>query len=91
MPLWFFPALLGLFAMVTLASGIWLLLHLPDIARIFRGDREGELVPGSAKRRASRGAVWFMVILFNAGWIACLVTWVSVMSGGANKVVVSSD
>lgn len=89
MPLWFFPALLGLFAIISLISGIWLLLHLPDIARIFRGKQEGELVPGRAKRRASSATVWGMLLLFTAGWLACLTIWVLVIGGDANQVVVS--
>lgn len=91
MPLWFFPALLGLFAVLSLVSGIWLLLHLPDVARLFRGDRDGEMVPGRTKRRATHGAVWLALILFNAGWIACLVIWVFVIGGDANQVVVSKN
>lgn len=91
MPLWFFPALLGLFVIVSLVSFIWLLLHLPDVARVFRGDREGEIIPGPATRRASRARVWLMLILFNAGWVGCLIIWSSVISGGANQVVVSDN
>lgn len=89
MPLWFLPALLGLFAVVSLLSGIWLLLHLPDVARIFRGHRDGEMVPGRAKRRTLPGTIWLMLILFNIGWIVCLVIWVFVIGGDANQVVVS--
>lgn len=90
MSLWFFPALLGLFAIISLISGIWLLLHLPDVARVFRGKQDGELVPGRAKRRASSAAVWRRILLFNAGWLACLVIWVLVIGGDANQVVVST-
>lgn len=90
MPLWFFPGLLGLFAVVSLVTGIWLLLHLPDVARIFSGTRDGEIVPGPMKRRASPSAVWFALLLFNAGWIACIIIWVFVMAGQANDLVVSS-
>ena len=89
MPLWFFPALLGTLAVIALVSGVWLLLHLTDIARIFRGDGEGELVPGRAKRRAARRTVWLMLILFNAGWIACLLVWMFAIGGGANEAIVS--
>lgn len=91
MPLWFFPALMALFAILSLASGIWLLLHLPDLARVFRGDRDGEIVPGPAKRRASRTAVWWALILFNGGWIACLMIWILVIGGDANQAIVSGN
>lgn len=89
MPIWFFPALLALSAIVSLGSGLWLLLHMPDVARVFGGRREGELMSGRAKARASRSAVWIGLILFNAGWIACVLLWIFVISGGANAVVQS--
>ena len=57
MPLWFLPALIALFAVVSLGAGIWLLLHLRDVARVFRGNRPGELVRGPGKRRATPAAV----------------------------------
>ena len=91
MPLWFFPALMGLFATISLASGIWLLLHLPDIARVFKGTDDGEMVPGPAKRRVSRAGIWGMIMLFNAGWLACLAIWMFAISGDANQVVVSGN
>lgn len=87
MPIWFFPALLGVLAVMSLSAGIWLLLHLPDVAETFAGRKEGEIVRGPAKRRASRATVWFVIIMFNAGWIACVLIWIFVMSGDANAVV----
>ena len=89
MPLWFFPALMALFALLSLASGIWLLLHLPDLARVFRGDRDGDLVPGPTKRRASPSAIWLALALFNASWIACVLIWILVIGGDANQAISS--
>ena len=91
MPLWFVPALLGAFATISLIAGIWLLLHLPDVARLFSGRRPGEFVRTSSRKAASRGAVWLALIFFNGGWIACLVLYVFVMSGDANEVVQSGS
>lgn len=86
MPLWFLPALIALFAIVSLVAGIWLLLHLRDVARVFRGDRAGEMVRGPGKRRASSTAVWTMLMLFNAAWVACIVIWVFVLRGEAHTL-----
>ena len=87
MPLWFLPALLALFAVVSFAAGIWLLLHLRDVARVFRGDRDGEMVRGPGRRRASPAAVWTALLAFNIGWIACIIIWIFVMGGDANTFV----
>lgn len=87
MPLWFLPALIAIFAVVSLAAGIWLLLHLRDVARVFRGDRPGEMVRGPGRRRATPTAVWTALVIFNAGWIACIVIWIFVLGGEANTVV----
>lgn len=87
MPLWFLPALIALFAVVSLAAGIWLLLHLRDVARVFRGNRPGDMVTGPGRRHATSTAVWAALVIFNAGWIVCLVIWVFVIGGEANSVV----
>lgn len=89
MPLWFLPALIALFAVVSLVAGLWLLLHLRDVVRVFRGDRLGELVRGPGRRRATPAAVWAAILLFNGGWISCIIIWVFVLTGEANSVVVS--
>ena len=87
MPLWFLPALIALFAIASLAAGVWLLLHLRDVARLFRGDRDGEIVRGPGRRRATPAAVLTALLIFNAGWIACIVIWIFVLGGEANTVV----
>lgn len=63
---------------VTLGSGIWLLLHLRDVARVFRSEPDVAVGPG--KKQAGRTTVIFMLILFNAGWIAALLFWTLVIS-----------
>lgn len=90
MSLWFFPALLGLFAAISLAAGLWLLLHMGDVARIFSGRREGELVPGPGRKHASRASVWLALAVFNAAWIASVLIWVFAIGGDANAVVDAS-
>ncbi|MEL7730700.1 hypothetical protein AAG612_14310 [Citromicrobium bathyomarinum] len=87
MPLWLLPALMGALAVISLIAGIWLLLHLPDVARIFSSKGPGGIVRSSARKSASRGAVWLALILFNGGWIACVLLWIFVMSGDANSAV----
>ena len=86
MPLWFFPALMGLLATISLVAGIWLLLHLRDVAAVFAGREEGEFVRGPGRRRASKSRVLFAIIVFNAGWIACLLFLIFVIGGDANAV-----
>ena len=58
---------------VTLGSGLWLLLHARDVARVFR--REPDVAVGPGERQASRFAVSAMLIVFNLGWIGALVFW----------------
>ena len=87
MPMWFLPALIAVFAVMSLAAGIWLVLHLRDVARAFGGREPGEMKRGPGRKHASRAAVWTALIVFNAGWIACVVVWVLVMGGDANAVV----
>lgn len=85
MPLWFFPALLALCAVVALLSGIWLLLHLQAIAAMVRG--HANVVPAPSKPRASRKAVWIAFALFNLGWIGSVAIWTFALTGGANEVI----
>ena len=87
MPLWFLPALMAFFAVVSLAAGMWLLLHLPDVARLFRGEKPGQMVRGPGRRRATPAAVWTALAIFNLGWIACVVIWVFVLEGEANVLI----
>lgn len=85
MPLWFFPALIGVLATSSLIAGIWLFLHLRDIAALF-SNRSNQIVRGPGKRHASRTRVLFALFIFNAGWIASLLIWIFVIGGDANAV-----
>lgn len=62
-----------LIGVLTLASGVWLLVHARDVARVFR--REPEVAVGPGPRKASRSSVIFALLLFNLGWISALVFW----------------
>ena len=85
MSLWTANLIMAIFVIATLASGIWLLLNLDAVARLFRG--VGDVVATPGRRTASRGRTWLMLAIFNIGWIACVLIWVYVMSGDANQVV----
>ena len=85
MPMWFFPALLALCAVMALVSGLWLLLHLQAVATMFRG--HGDIVPAPGKPRASRRAVLTAFALFNLGWIASVAIWTFALTGEANEAV----
>lgn len=87
MPLWFLPALIAFFAVVSLVAGVWLLLHLRDVARLFRGEKPGQIVRGPGRRRATPAAVWTALAIFNVGWVACIVIWLFVLSGEANLFI----
>lgn len=90
MPLWFFPALMGALAVISLVAGVWLLLHLRDVAAIFSGRTDGDMVGGPGTRHASKRSVWLALIAFNAGWIGCLLIWMLVIGGDANTVTATA-
>ena len=77
MPLWFYPALIGLCATVSVIAGIWLFVNLPSVVKLFSGS--ADLVRGRAKRTVSAKAVWLAIILFNSGWIACILIYIFVI------------
>lgn len=85
MPLWTANLVMAFFAIAALGSGLWLLLNLDAVARLFAG--KADVVPAPGKRTAPRGRVWLMLAIFNAAWIACVLIWAYVMSGEADTVV----
>ena len=85
MPIWFFPASLALSIVLSLAAGIWLLLHAQAVSVLFRKRRE--VVPGPSKSKASPASVWLALALFNLGWISSVFIWTGAISGEANEVV----
>ncbi|HEV7314055.1 hypothetical protein [Sphingopyxis sp.] len=86
MPLWFFPSLMGILATLSLLAAIWLVIHLRDVASLFSSDTSSDIVRGPGRRRASRARVWFVLFIFNTGWIASLLIWIFVIGGYANAV-----
>lgn len=87
MPLWLFPTLLAISALVTLIAGIWLLLHLTALAKDVAGN--ADVVPSPARPRASHGKVRLMLVTFVVATLATLVILVLVVSGVANDWIVS--
>jgi len=87
MPLWLFPALLAVSALITLTSGIWLLLHLTALSRNVAGN--ADVVPSPARPRASRGRVRVLLATFVVATLVTLVILVLVVSGVANEWIVS--
>ncbi|MBU2408261.1 MAG: hypothetical protein KKC79_06375 [Gammaproteobacteria bacterium] len=76
---------MGVLATSSLIAGIWLFLHLRDVAAMF-SSRANQIVRGPGKRHASRAYVWLALFIFNAGWIASLLIWIFVIGGDANAV-----
>lgn len=88
MPLWTANLVFAAFIIAALASGIWLLLNLDGVAKLFagRGD-QGEMVPSRARPPVSRAKLWLMLAIFNLAWITCVLIWVYVIGGDANTLV----
>jgi hypothetical protein len=82
MPLWIFTAVYGLAIVVTLAAGIWLLLHLTAVARTFAG--KADIVPSPKPPRASRRAVRWAFAAFGAGLALTMTIQILAMTGVAN-------
>lgn len=82
MPLWLFPTLVAVSVIVTLAAGIWLLLHLVAFARTFAGT--ADIVPSPKPARASRRAVRFALAAFGLGLASTLTLQVLALTGVAN-------
>lgn len=89
MPLWIFPALLAVAAVVTLVAGIWLLLHLTALARIFAGN--ADIVPAPSRPRASQRAMRLAIAAFGTGLILTLAILFLTISGLANEWIVMRD
>ena len=82
MPLWMFTAVYGLAIVVTLAAGIWLLLHLTAVARTFAGT--ADIVPSPKPARASSRSVRRVLAAFGAGLLLTLTMQILAMTGVAN-------
>ena len=70
MPLWIATTIFAAFIIAALGAGIWLLLHLNSLARLFAGRADqGEMVPAPARPRVSRGKTWFMLAISKSGFV----------------------
>lgn len=66
-------AALALCALASFGAGLWLVLNLPMLARML--SRDIDIIAPSWQLRPPRGKVIALLLLFNAGWIACLLIW----------------
>lgn len=88
MPLWTANVIFAAFIIAALGSGIWLMLHLNAVARLFAGRADqGDIVPAPVRPRVPRGRTWLMLAIFNLAWIACVLIWIYVIGGEANTLV----
>lgn len=79
MPLWIPQAILALSIIITMATGVWLMLNARAVARLFRST--GFIVPGPGPRLAGRPAVIAALVMFNLGWIASVGIWSWAING----------
>lgn len=79
MPLWFFPALIGLGAIVTLVSGTWLALHLTAVTRLYAN--RADIVPAPVRPRASKNAVRMWLAAFALGTVISLAVPLMILAG----------
>ena len=82
MPIWLFSVIFAVAVIVTLAAGIWLLLHLTALARTAEGN--ADVVPSPKRPRASPRAVRLALAAFGAGLLVTLAMQVLAMTGVAN-------
>jgi hypothetical protein len=82
MPIWLFSAIFAVSVIVTLAAGIWLLLHLTALARSVDGN--ADVVASPKRPRASRTAVRLALAAFGLGLLATVTMQVLAMTGVAN-------
>lgn len=88
MPLGTFAAMLGLAAVLTLASGFYLVFNARSLAGLF-STPGNELAPGPGGRRAPRGRLLLAIGVFVAGSVACLALWSFAMTDTAPRAVES--
>ncbi len=61
-------------AVVSLAAGVWLIVHGASVAAAFRKQPE---IAAPRRGTQSKGRVWAAIIIFNLGWIAAAAIWTS--------------
>ena len=82
MPIWLFSAVFAVAVILTLAAGIWLLLHLTALARTAEGN--ADVVPSPKRPRASPRAVRLALAAFGVGLLATVTMQVLALTGVAN-------
>src|SRR5690606_10240487 len=80
-----FPLLFALAIIVTLVTGIWLLVHLTSVASLFSG--KGDIVPSPRRPRVPRGRVVLVMVLFAAGLAATIGMQILAMSSNASALI----
>jgi len=82
MPPWFFPALLGLSAIVTMVCGVWLLAQLAALAHVFADNAD------ISRPRASRRTFKRVLGGFLGGGLVSIATLIVVVTGLASALTV---
>lgn len=82
MPLWLYPAVYAVAIVITMAAGIWLLLHLTAFARTFAG--YADIVPSPKRQRASSRMVRLVLAVFGGGLLLVVAMQILAMTGVAN-------
>ncbi len=59
-------------AVVSLAAGVWLIVHGASVAAVFRKRPE---IAGPRRATQPKGRVWAALALFNLGWLAAAGIW----------------
>lgn len=80
-----FPLLFAFAIIVTLVTGIWLLVHLTSVASLFSG--KGDIVPSPRRPRVPRGRVVLVMVLFAAGLAATIGMQILAMSSNASALI----
>jgi hypothetical protein len=83
MPLSLFFAVYAVLIVVTLAAGLWLLLHLTALARIVEG--RADVVPSPKPPRTSRRTVRLALAAFGGGLLLTVAMQILAMAGVANQ------
>ena len=79
------PILFALAIIVTVVSGLWLMLNARSLAALFRS--RDAIAVGPGRPRRSRRAVIVALILFNLGWISAVALQWASWEGATNEVV----
>lgn len=91
MPLIVPQMMLLLAILLTVGTGLWLMINARSVARLFRNT--GFIDPGPTLGRPrqppSKQLVIAMIVAFNVGWIASVAIWSWAMTDQAAQIVAS--